>query len=112
MQWLDFKFVDAVITMITLHRRKKVDFHDELLLNTKDGFDENNPQIPHKRHWSFFISPNTKWLFRTHFIVVQVMLVKFQKNKDVRVPSLSRYEHFRFKNITYTLPSSNLMNQS
>ena len=46
MQWLDFKFVDAVITMITLHRRKKVDFHDELLLNTKDGFDEKYPQIP------------------------------------------------------------------
>ena len=45
MQWLDFKFVDAVITMITLHRRKKVDFHDELLLNTTDGFDEKYPQI-------------------------------------------------------------------
>ena len=55
MQWLDFKFVDAVITMITLHRRKKVDFHDELLLNTKDVFYEKYPQIPQKIHWSFLL---------------------------------------------------------
>ena len=55
MQWLDFKFVDAVITMITLHRRKKVDFHDELLLNTKDGFGEKYPKTPQKIHLSFLL---------------------------------------------------------
>ena len=41
-----------------------MDFHDELLLNTKDGFDGKYPQIPEKIHWSFFISPNTTCLFK------------------------------------------------